>query len=61
MALITSQIEKGFPSTLVDGIVYRLQDVTYRFGLVQQEFVREIKFAYPKQTSTRNKIMTDSS
>lgn len=39
------QSEKGFAHVLVQGIDFRLQDIDYKFGLIRQKFVREVKYA----------------
>ena len=38
-------LEQGFASPLVQGIDFRVQDIEYKFSLVQQDFTREVKYA----------------
>jgi len=37
-------LDKGFTSTLVNGIDFRIQDIEYKFGLIRRGFEREVKY-----------------
>lgn len=38
--------EHDFVHALVEGIDFRMQDIEYKFSLIQQEFTREVKYAH---------------